>query len=96
MWRILVLLAGLVLLTTSALSSTGESVADTPDLQMPHFQFSPYSNPHRPQFLGLVSGSKTIVGIGCCKVCSVGKACGDTCISREKTCHVGHGCACDR
>jgi hypothetical protein len=31
----------------------------------------------------------------CCKVCTVGKACGNTRISREKTCHVGPGCACD-
>lgn len=32
---------------------------------------------------------------GCCKVCSIGKACGDTCISRSYDCHVGAGCACD-
>ena len=31
----------------------------------------------------------------CCKHCVTGKACGDTCISRSKTCHVGPGCACD-
>jgi hypothetical protein len=31
----------------------------------------------------------------CCKICTVGKACGDTCISRDKDCHVGRGCACD-
>ncbi len=31
----------------------------------------------------------------CCKHCVKGKACGDTCISRSKTCHVGPGCACD-
>lgn len=31
----------------------------------------------------------------CCKVCRAGKACGDTCIARNKTCHVGRGCACD-
>lgn len=31
----------------------------------------------------------------CCKVCSAGKACGNTCIARWKTCHVGAGCACD-
>ena len=31
----------------------------------------------------------------CCKVCSKGQACGDTCISREKRCHKGRGCACD-
>lgn len=31
----------------------------------------------------------------CCKICSKGKACGDTCIRRDYTCHVGRGCACD-
>lgn len=31
----------------------------------------------------------------CCKVCRAGQACGDSCISRSKTCHVGPGCACD-
>jgi hypothetical protein len=31
----------------------------------------------------------------CCKVCKAGKACGDSCISRDKQCHKGKGCACD-
>lgn len=31
----------------------------------------------------------------CCKVCHKGKACGDSCISRDKECHKGKGCACD-
>jgi hypothetical protein len=31
----------------------------------------------------------------CCKTCTSGKACGNTCISRDKTCRVGPGCACD-
>jgi hypothetical protein len=31
----------------------------------------------------------------CCKTCSKGKACGDSCISRSYTCHKGPGCACD-
>lgn len=31
----------------------------------------------------------------CCKICTTGKACGDTCISRSYTCHVGPGCACN-
>lgn len=30
----------------------------------------------------------------CCKYCSKGKPCGDTCISRRYTCHKGPGCAC--
>jgi hypothetical protein len=31
----------------------------------------------------------------CCKVCRKGKACGDSCIARDKTCRKGPGCACD-
>ena len=31
----------------------------------------------------------------CCKICRKGKACGDSCISRTKTCTKGKGCACD-
>lgn len=30
----------------------------------------------------------------CCKYCSTGKPCGNSCISRNKTCHKGRGCAC--
>jgi hypothetical protein len=30
----------------------------------------------------------------CCKICSVGIPCGNTCIAASKTCHVGQGCAC--
>jgi hypothetical protein len=40
-------------------------------------------------------GAVHSTAVACCKVCSVGKACGNTCISRDKTCHVGQGCACD-
>lgn len=32
---------------------------------------------------------------GCCKICSKGKACGNSCIARDKTCHKGSGCACN-
>ncbi len=31
----------------------------------------------------------------CCKTCRKGKACGDSCISRAKTCRKPPGCACD-
>lgn len=30
----------------------------------------------------------------CCKVCSEGEPCGDSCIARHRTCHEGLGCAC--
>ncbi len=32
----------------------------------------------------------------CCKICSKGKACGDSCIRREYTCHKPRGCACNQ
>lgn len=31
----------------------------------------------------------------CCKVCRKGKACGNSCIARDKQCHQPPGCACD-
>ena len=31
----------------------------------------------------------------CCMVCDKGQACGNSCISRAKTCHKGRGCACN-
>jgi hypothetical protein len=30
----------------------------------------------------------------CCKVCTKGKPCGDTCIEKGDECHVSPGCAC--
>ena len=31
----------------------------------------------------------------CCKTCSKGKACGDSCIAKDKACKKGRGCACN-
>lgn len=31
----------------------------------------------------------------CCKICTTGKACGNSCISRRYTCHQPPGCACN-
>ena len=36
------------------------------------------------------------LGASCCEVCRKGKACGDTCIARERTCRKPPGWACDR
>lgn len=36
-----------------------------------------------------------ITPASCCKRCSKGKACGDSCIARNKSCSKGAGCACD-
>src|SRR5262245_41248068 len=32
---------------------------------------------------------------GCCRMCTTGKACGDTCIAKSLTCRAGVGCACN-
>jgi hypothetical protein len=42
-----------------------------------------------------VEEPETIPVKTCCKTCSKGKACGNSCISREDTCHKAPGCACD-
>lgn len=34
-------------------------------------------------------------GVECCKTCNKGKACGDSCIARDRKCTKGPGCACD-
>ena len=31
----------------------------------------------------------------CCKICTTGKACGNSCINRNYQCHQPPGCACD-
>lgn len=31
----------------------------------------------------------------CCQVCRIGKACGNSCIARDKACHQPSGCACN-
>jgi hypothetical protein len=31
----------------------------------------------------------------CCRVCSKGKACGNSCIARDRVCRQPQGCACD-
>ena len=37
----------------------------------------------------------TDVARTCCKICRTGKACGNSCISRDKNCHQPPGCACN-
>lgn len=42
--------------------------------------------------------SDTATGPGnsqCCKVCTTGKACGNSCIAKNKNCTKGAGCACN-
>jgi hypothetical protein len=45
-----------------------------------------------------VAGERQVqiaAGQSCCKVCSTGKACGNSCISAKRTCRKPRGCACN-
>ena len=42
-----------------------------------------------------VSNSAPEVARTCCKICRKGKACGNSCIARDRNCHQPPGCACD-
>ncbi|MBM3500863.1 MAG: hypothetical protein FJX74_19565 [Armatimonadetes bacterium] len=47
-----------------------------------------------PMFI-YTDGRASAAPKACCKYCTKGKACGNTCIARWKTCHRPPGCACD-
>ncbi len=48
----------------------------------------------RSQPPAISSSTNPVRPAGCCKVCTVGKPCGNSCISRSYTCHQPPGCAC--
>ena len=69
------------------------SPASALDVQPSH-QFSVAVTPANCQ--GNATGEKgQILKVQCCKICRKGKACGNTCIARWKTCTKPPGCACD-
>jgi hypothetical protein len=85
MARTLALLLALLSLTTAASSeiSPGPPAA---------VQATLLTSAHTDNglFRSLTGGdSAHSTAVACCKICSVRKACGNTCISRDKTCHVG-------
>lgn len=55
---------------------------------------TPAMQPSKPALSFVEAMRSTNAGV-CCKVCSTGKACGDSCIARSKSCHKAPGCACD-
>lgn len=48
-----------------------------------------------PAFGPCSSAAFAASGFACCKVCKKGKACGNSCIAEDKTCHQPNGCACN-
>jgi len=91
MTRVLVAVLLLLALTSAAHSDTPPSSTDVVHATL----FNPAHADSRLLRSRTVQESvhASSVSLTCCKVCSVGKACGNTCISRDKSCHVGQGCA---
>lgn len=48
-----------------------------------------------PTWIRFADDEKCTPRSECCKICSKGKACGDSCISRSYACRKAKGCACD-
>ena len=92
---IAILIAALALTGLSAASDHARAVPTAADgLQI----FTHEISATRPQFLASLGLDQPTAGPAqqaCCKICTRGKACGNTCIAQDKVCHVGPGCACD-
>ncbi len=90
--RIAALIAALVLL--GAATSAGESTAGASQPREALDQVCEESAV-RP-FTQLAQAERNCIPREqCCKVCSKGKACGNSCIRSDYTCRKGRGCACD-
>jgi hypothetical protein len=102
MMRVLVILTA-VLLMGGLFASSEAAPPGTPTAATDSFDLSAglgvtsqeALNRRAAQRLGIATPEAAIAQQRCCKICSIGKACGNTCISRDKQCHVGPGCACD-
>jgi hypothetical protein len=89
----------LAALAFTSLCAASDSVRTASAVYHDSLQIFAHKTPARsPEFLaslGLTQPTAAVAQQACCKICSVGKACGNACISRDKICHVGPGCACD-
>ena len=78
-----------LLLVIATVPADGTPTSAMPEMRPSLIHGSLHNASHVLRSLGL---SQSIShAVACCKICTVGKACGDTCISRDKECHVGPG-----
>jgi hypothetical protein len=96
MQRSIALLIAAFALTSLCAASDGANKGPEAADRFPIFTHEiPARSPEFLAALGLTHPTAAVAQQACCKVCTTGKACGNTCISRDKVCHVGPGCACD-
>ena len=70
-------------------------VAALPGLSMGAERLTPWPAAPAPQGLPSLSERLLPVQRSCCRVCSRGRACGNSCINRNYTCRQPPGCACN-
>jgi len=77
-----------------SVTTASRGVAQSPRTRAPAQRVTPTAPPGVPQ--PRVSPPPAAVrSPNCCKVCSAGQACGNSCISRRYQCHKPPGCACN-
>ncbi len=94
MLKLLATLTATILVSTFLPASAVVPPSDYASFDV-YSQEAPARTPKFLTSLGVEAFTAEAAQQGCCKICSIGKACGNTCISRDKVCHVGRGCACD-
>lgn len=83
-----------VMALTTVLAAPEVALTD-PSTQSPSPRQLPWKNTDNSILESLDFSEARPLQQACCKICTVGKACGDTCISKDKTCHQPPGCACN-
>jgi hypothetical protein len=78
----------------SLLCTVTAASADIADVSSDQLIHRSIAFPSASSSLRALLGTERARESRCCKVCTKGKPCGDTCIAQDKTCHVGPGCAC--
>lgn len=93
--RITLLVATIAVAALCAASDGTENTRPATESPTIFSQDIPARSPDFLPSLGLTSPADAVAQQACCKICTRGKACGNTCISVDKVCHVGPGCACN-
>lgn len=88
------MLCSMVMTFAFAYADQPVSAVAAPDTFTQEIQFEGQC-PEVAEFSALTADDGRMLAQGCCKVCRKGKACGNSCISRNYTCHQPQGCACD-
>lgn len=78
----------LVFVLMIVLAAPALAAAPEPAPMTPWTEAVPAATVEAPQ------ASPAEVATSCCKHCSKGKPCGNSCIARDKTCRAPPGCAC--